>query len=338
MPTLDRARRALLCTALAIALFASTAGCASGPLSTPAAPGPGGDPANAYREPGDGALRAAENLPLALRDLGGRDPWTLTFSGSTGYILGGEDGPDAFTNAVAVSLTHRFHIASTLTMTLAYNRREYDLADDRGLFEGLGAEPGQLHTLAATVSLFQPLSMEWAVFLSAGTAASTEVGVEMFEDPSFIGIAVLGHKVNENLSLGAGVLTAVRPEEDPFFFPIPFVDWQINERWRFKTEDAGAGFTYKATDTLDLIGMVMFDTRRYRLDAKGPGTPGIFEDSRTSLVARAMWEPSDSVRMVFTGGIDILRYLEVADEDGRVLRDEDAGIGGFFRFLLSVAF
>lgn len=336
MTVLRRCRLAPRCALLLLA-FSGLCGCATGPLADPRTE-PGRTAAEPYREPGDGVLRRPEDLPLALRELGNRDPWTLTLTGSTGYILGGDDGLDAFTNGVSAALTHRFHIASTLTVTLAYSRRDYDFDADRGLLAGLGHAPGQLHTIGATVSLFQPLSEEWAVFLSAGTAASTEVGVDPLEDPSFVGIAVLGHQVTPKLQLGLGVLAAARPEEDAVFVPIPHIDWQIDDRWRFATEETGGGFHYQASEALELSGLVTFDTRRYRLDERGPGAAGIFEDSRTSLALRADWEPSDDVRMTLLGGLDVLRYLEIADADGRVLADEEAGVGGFVRFTLSVAF
>ncbi len=317
--------------------------CASGPIApaagtTPTTPGRVAAERDAYREPGDALVRRSEDLPLALPEIGSREPWTFAVSATTGYILGGSGGLDAFTNAVSASLTHRFHIASTLTFALAYNRRDYDFEAGRGLLAGLDEAPGQLHSIGGTISLFQPLSREWAVFLSAGVAGSTEVGVDPFEDPSFVGIVVVGHQVTPKLQLGAGVLVAARPGEDPFWFPIPQVDWTISDRWRFATEDAGGGFIYKLSDTVDVAGLVVFDTRRYRLDEKGPGTPGIFEDSRTSLVLRSQWKPSEDVSAAFHAGLDVIRYLEVADEDGRVLSDESAGLGGFIRFALNIAF
>lgn len=312
------------------------AGCSVGPLaSTPAAAPVAQDP---YVQTGQ-PLRRGPGATNGLVDGVTSDKaWSPSVSFRTGFILGGSDAPNAFFNGATVSLNHRFHIASKLSVSLSYERRDYDLESGRGLYRGLGRAPTEMQTLGISASLFQPLSPEWAVFLTGGIAGSTEVGVDPFTDPGLFGLGVLGHQLNPSLQLGLGVVVAARAGEDPFFFPVPHIKWQINERWMFRTEETGGSLNYELSDTLLVSGLARLDTRRYLLDDAGPGTPGIFEDSRTSLALRLQWRPSAAVRFNFIGGLDVLRYLEVADDDGNVLSDERAGLGGYIQINGSIAF
>ena len=215
------------------------------------------------------------------------------------------------------------------TVSFGYRFDGYDF-DGRAT----GAFPGRpwadVHTFSVAVPLFVPLSKRW--FMLAIPVIRTTVEDGAAWDDGITGGGIIGatYKVNDRLSIGPGFGVFTELEDDPSFFPVLLVDWEIAPRLRVKTgrglgATQGPGVFLEYTPnrrwTLSLGGR--FDKLRFRLDDDGVAPGGVGEESALATVVAARWQATRRLAFSASVGMSFLGELRLEDRNGnRIVRED----------------
>ena len=143
-----------------------------------------------------------------------------------------------------------------------------------------------INTTRFDAALEWKASEQLQVFGGGMTRWAAEEGASLsdgFESGGALGAA---WAFNDRLVLGGGVGMRTRILDDPLWFPIIVVEWQIAERLRLSSRltsgwanQSGAELVYECNDGLDVGLAVVFDYQRFRLsdDARISGGAGSTE-------------------------------------------------------------
>lgn len=196
-----------------------------------------------------------------------------------------------------------------------------------------------------TGRIIHALDENWSFFGGAQAAFTGEPGADFDDALTFGGLGGVRYQVHEDLTIGVAIAVKTRLEDDALVFPVPVVEWQIDDYWHLhlggdtSSGDPGAELTYELNDEWDLGVSVTVRSESYRLEDDNSDLPdGVFEDVAVPVMFIASW--SDSPRFNITGRIGTVWYreLELRDTNG-VQRGEAqlnpnfaVGISGEYRF------
>jgi long-subunit fatty acid transport protein len=179
----------------------------------------------------------------------------------------------------------------------------------------------------------------WSAFGGLILRWAGESDADFGDALTYGGLGGANYVVNDNLTLGFGVIVATRLEDDTFVIPILSIDWKINERWRLSNESRpGLALLYQASDTLTLILDANYTTRDYRLGDDNPIPEGAVEDTRVPVSFGARWRALD--RLTLTGRVGFYAYskFEFRNDDGDRVDSVDVDPGMFVAFEARVSF
>ena len=170
----------------------------------------------------------------------------------------------------------------------------------------------------------------------ASAQVQFEEGADMGDGASYGGAIGLIHRFGPELSVGALIGGFSRIEDSPFFFVQPHVEWRPSPSWIVRTE-ARDGFALEATHFLDearewaILSRLTYSTRRFRLDEDAATPEGIFEDTRTAILAGFRWQPSSALSLFFFTGVDLGQEFKLETSSGEkaeTFESESAAILG----------
>lgn len=128
-------------------------------------------------------------------------------------------------------------------------------------------------------------------------------------------------RINPDLTIGPGFGVFDRLESGTRFFPVLFIDWNINERWNLSTgrglaSSQGPGLTlsYKASETWSLGLTSRYENLEFRLDEEGTTPGGVGRDKSIPVVLSARWEPNKTVNLSLFAGVELNGKLRLRNE------------------------
>lgn len=194
-------------------------------------------------------------------------------------------------------------------------------------FDGPGADLTlDLVAIRLAPGLEYRLSDEWAIFGGGIVDVAGDTSADIGESAGYGGFVGARHKVSDRLSYSFGVSGRTRLEDDPSFFPILGIDWEITRGLTLSTSGAGAGGQIRLTQALSdqwaVSAVVGYEQREFRLDDK-PIADGVFRDSRVPVGVELAWRPTDAFSARLTAGYVVWQEIEFDDADGDEVSEDD---------------
>ncbi|MCA9273482.1 MAG: hypothetical protein KDA31_10580 [Phycisphaerales bacterium] len=186
---------------------------------------------------------------------------------------------------------------------------------------------------------------QWSLFGGANIDSSGEIGADIGDSITFGGFFGIMHHVHEDLSLGLAIGGFSQLEDDFSFFPIPTIQWQIDDYWNFvagatpTNGKPGVEIAYHLNDAWQVGGSATFDFKQFRLKDDNSDLPdGVFRDWSIPLMFITTWSPEP--RFSISGRIGAVVYREVSLRDtnevgrGSTILNPSFGFGvsGEYRF------
>ncbi len=220
-----------------------------------------------------------------------------------------------------------------------------DLYDFSGTTRLGGVEPwDDIHTLSVGALLSLDMNNDWTVFGGPVFQFAREDNVGL--DDSFIGGGVVGatYEVSSALTVGGGIGVVSQIEDDARFFPVIVLEWEISDTLRLTSQTTGAAglsgleLVYDLGNDWEAAIGGSYDFRRFRLNDEGIAPGGVGEEIRLPIRARLSYRAGDHFIIGLYAGIALATELELEDEDGALLGEEDVDPAGLLGVTLTISF
>lgn len=232
---------------------------------------------------------------------------------------------------------------TVLTASLNYDRYSFDFSDT-GRF---GGDPWDgVNEFSASLLLNQQLDEHWGLIALGNISIAAEQGAD--EGDAFTGGGGLGlsYRFNSSLTLGVGAMVRTRLEDDPRILPLVQLYWQIDEDLMLRAGQVdiaaalgpGVDLGWRLNESWQLGAGVRWRSIRFRLDDEDIAPDGVGEEQAVPLYARLSYTFGRRSSVFLFGGAAFGGSLEIDNEHGREVFDEDydaapfIGIGGVIRF------
>jgi long-subunit fatty acid transport protein len=294
---------------------------------------------------GSGAV-AQEEVPERSRS--GLRPLRASFSlwGEQTLAADFSDGPgDVSVNRLGASLDAVFSLTeeTRLGAGIFAERSDYDFDPTNALATG---EPwDEVVGMGLSLRLIHQLDERTGVFVGGGVVSHLERGGEFDKSITYSGTLGFRYGVSDSLSTGIGLSYGTSLEDDGIPFPIPIIEWKINDQWTLSTEGArgaasggGARLAFNASEQLTLTLRAGYEFRAFRLDDEGPVPDGVGRESRIPVTLGVEWRALPQLTVGGSVGYAFGQTYTLDDADGNRVDREDvdgalvAGVGVSFTF------
>lgn len=244
--------------------------------------------------------------------------------------------------AVLALVGHRFKLSDDWSLLTqgAYQLTDYNFQRD------MGALWGDIHQLTLAALLTYRMNDRWTLLGGGLFRMAGEGGADFGDALTGGGVGGFMYQASEHFQGGLLIGALSQIEGSAAVVPLPIINWQMSDDWRFKLgiqQLGGVGYgpdvQWTPSEEWDLgIGM-SYEKRRYRLDdGGGAAVDGVGEETSIPLFARIGWNASPSARIELTGGVAFGGEIRYGDHGGTKIFKEDydpapiVGLRGQFRF------
>ncbi len=186
------------------------------------------------------------------------------------------------------------------------------------------------------VTLVRPFGDGWSFVGRPVIAFSGDQEAEFGDSVLFGGFATIGRQITDELSLSVGVYAAEQFEDDAVVFPIAGIQWQIDEDTRLASRGPGLRLLRAMGEGWQTYLQGFYRPRDYRLaeDSSVPG--GALSDDSFPVSLGAEWRPRPAIQVDFQMGALLGHSVEVRDDAGSTVFEEDADPSAFVGFGLRI--
>jgi len=174
------------------------------------------------------------------------------------------------------------------------------------------------------------LSGDWWWFVDGRATWAFESGASVGD--ALIGSGTVGatYALNDNLTLGLGLHVRSRLEDNAQVYPLPYINWTINEQWSLASTQTGARLSYVPFDDWTFFLEGGWESREYRLDDNGPIPGGVMRDDRVPLSLGATWQANEHFDIAAAVGSSLSSQYEFLNANGNQIANPnfDAGLAG----------
>jgi len=205
----------------------------------------------------------------------------------------------------------------------------YDFDDFPSASGGLAAPLAHGQSSLLGFSLVRPFGDGWSFVGRPVIAFSGDQEAEFGDSVLFGGFVTIGRQITDALSLSVGVYAAQQFEEDAVVFPIAGIQWQIDEQTRLSSRGPGLRLTRRLGERWQAVLEGTYRPRDYRLaeDSSVPG--GALSDDSIPVLLGAEWQPRPAFQLSFQVGALLGRSVELRDDSGATVFEEDADPSAF---------
>ena len=232
----------------------------------------------------------------------------------------------------------------SISLDTNYGFTDYDFSGSTGI---AGLNPwGTIHRAGIGVRLNYQLTQKWGITGGPFIRFRGESGADFGDSLTGGGTVGFTYAHNRNLIVGAGIFISNRLEDDVLVVPGGILNWQVTEKFRIsslitgiRTElgprlqlfyDLGNGFGISATGS--------YEFQRFRLDNDGVASNGIGDIKVLPVWGSIYYDVSKLLRLEVYSGAGFFGEMELEDDDGDRIIEEDFDtlifIGGGFRISL----
>ena len=308
-------------------------------------------PSLAAMQDGGASEQEAEASPVP--GFGQLDAWsrgtTITLSPKYGHVFKAEvddDQGEFDLDRVRLRLQGRTQLSDTWELGYGFKYQFDGFGfSETGVFGGSPSPWTDIHTVQFHVGATVKFTEQWRGFGGGQFRFARESGAEWsdaFEGGGAFGVS---YSFSRTLTLGGGLGVESQLEDDPLFYPVIVVDWQMADRWLLTTrmstgwaDQTGIQLVYDWTETLDVALGVAYDFQRFRLNDDGPSPGGVGLFTATPVYAMLTWIPSSPVRLSVFAGANTMGELELRNSSGNMISKKNYGLGFLFGAQASITF
>jgi hypothetical protein len=192
------------------------------------------------------------------------------------------------------------------------------------------------------VSWQNQIDDQWGYRLGAFASSSGESDAEFSDTIEYGGFVAFSYAHSRDLILGLGVGLSSQIEDDVRVLPIPFLRWQINEKWLLAsdrtTNIGGIALTYAATEDFSIGGLVGFDTSNFRLGEDASIPNGVGRHSFIPVGLIASWKPTSQFGLTGVVGMAFSQEYTLDNSDGNEIAQDDAESAGVLALVATLRF
>lgn len=205
----------------------------------------------------------------------------------------------------------------------------YDFDDFADVAGGLGAPMSHAHSTRLGVTVVRPFDTGWTLVARPVVVTSADQEADFEDSVLFGGFVTVGRQLSDDLTLSVGAYAAQQFEEDAVVFPIAGVTWEVNETTKVTSPGPGLRVTHDFGAGWQGFLQGIYRPRDYRLadDSSVPG--GAISDDAFPVTVGAVWIPKLGVQLTAQLGALVGREVEVRDDDGDVVFEEEADTSVF---------
>lgn len=184
-------------------------------------------------------------------------------------------------------------------------------------------------------------------FFTPSLTFQGEDGVSFGDGASFSLLGGVGWQVSPNLFIGPGlgIAETLVTDDDPSIFPFLIIDWQFTEEWSISTgpgfaasRGPGLRLSYEPNNNWEFGVEARLEEFEFQLDDRSPITNGVGRDSSIPVIFLAQYKPNDRVTLSGFAGAATGGSLELFDQAGTKVFDEDYDTAPLFGLAASIAF
>jgi hypothetical protein len=213
-----------------------------------------------------------------------------------------------------IPLSHELHF--DLGLSGEYSNYHFEHAT---AYLGSNTVNLDLYDVQLAPGLSYDLSDQWSVFGGASLESAGEAGTDLDEDTMYGGYVGLKHKLSDHFSYTFALGGRTQLEDDPEFFPLLGLDWDINDSLHLALSTSARGADLRLSQSLvhDLaISLVAgYESRQYRLDDV-PTPDSVLLDTRIPLTVELAWRPNPAFALRASAGYVVWEQLEFDDSHG----------------------
>jgi len=274
--------------------------------------------------------------------------WSTFIRG--GYVYQFDTDMD---NSEGSFTTHRLFIQPGITYAPDYTRSfslafgyGYDGYDFIGQNGFSGLQPwDDIHTLRLSAPIRVNKGQNWSFFVVPTLRITGEKGADISDSLTGGGFAGFAYRFNERLSIGPGIGVITQIEDDASIFPVLVINWKITDTISLET---GRGLGATLGPGISLIWQISekyhftlggrYEKLRFRLDDSSETENGVGQDKSFPIFAGITHNFSPKARISLIGGIETAGELQLEDQDGNVLEQEDYETAPFLGLSFSYRF
>ena len=218
---------------------------------------------------------------------------------------------------------------SRFNVTLSRDRHAYRFRDN----DLLAGTLEEVHETSVGAAYMGPLNEDWSIFGMGRIRWAAERGASRSDGRMQSGMFMFQREWLDGVILGVGAMAASRLDEDPLVIPTASIDWQITERWRFRTM-RGVHLFYQ----LDEAGKweaglnSEYHSRYVRMHRNGIAPDGVFRSRLIASTLSLAYRPNPGVTLGAEAGFIPWRKITIRDGDGDTVFQSktDAGYSAAF--------
>jgi len=234
----------------------------------------------------------------------------------------------------------RFRVKGNTSITddfsLAYGfRYEYDgfnFAED-GFF-GAGQPWSDIHTVQFNLGGIWSIDDHWSVFAGGVFRFARETDADWGDSLEAGGAAAVSYRFSDTLTIGGGLGVITQLEDDPLFYPVIIVDWEIIDRLVLTTRvstgwanETGIELVYHWTDNWDVGIGAAYDYQRFRINDEGPIAGGVGEFTALPFFGFVNWKPLPAFNASIYVGVNTYGEFKAVRSNGSTAANPTYGMG-----------
>jgi outer membrane receptor protein involved in Fe transport len=227
-----------------------------------------------------------------------------------------------------VSLSYRPNEASSLSLSMGYDRHAYEFSGINGL-SGLDPWNG-VHTFRIGTPVRWRVHESWTLFVIPAVRWAAADGADWAQALSGGGFVGAAWRINDRLTVGPGFGALTQLEDSPSYFPVLIINWDITEHIKLETGRGlgaslgpGLQLSYALDERWRMALGGRYERFRFRLNSDAPSPDGIGQDRAMSvyLGTRYSWSKKGSVSVL--AGVNFGGQLRLDDSDGNEVASSD---------------
>ncbi len=211
----------------------------------------------------------------------------------------------------------------------------YDFSGSTGFG---GADPwDDIGIVDGDARLVYILNPRWSVFGAAALQYAGESGADLGDSFTAGGGGGVRYAPSERFSLGVGLFTMSRIEDEMGIYPIFDLEWRFADDWVLRTTSrdpanegrAGLEVGWTFIPDWELAAGAYWAQLRFRLDEDGATPGGIGEETAYPVFGRLSWSPSPRWRLSLLAGSTLGGQLLLEDSGGNEVMEDDTDAAWF---------
>jgi hypothetical protein len=226
---------------------------------------------------------------------------------------------------------------TSYSLSFGYGYDGYNFKGEQG-FSALRPW-SDIHSFRISAPIRFTKGQNWSFFIAPTLRVIGESGADLNDSLTGGGFVGFAYRINERLTIGPGVGFISQIEDDVSIFPILIINWKITDTLSLETgrglgATLGPGISVKwqISEQWNLTLGGRYEKLRFRLDDKAETPKGIGQDTSFPIYSGITYNINSSARLSLVGGFETSGELQLEDQNGNVLNEQDyesAAFGGF---------